>query len=279
MNRGLRAAVAALALLIASPVAVGAEISLRAPGLRLPLVDEPSYQRGLRLDLRGDHAAAAEAFRAANRRKPVARALFHFKLSDSLARMREALVRTPDSYDEHFNYAVNVQNKYWALYLDLGVKDHRLYALAEHHFQRSIRLMPLAANPVLCLASLYGQAGDRSRAQATFQALGARPLRSTDYYNLAFYHKVMGDLEEAYRILRQAVSFDARHREWLLESDDFAELREDPRLKAIIDTGALHGGTLGQLRQWTWPPPGGIQRVPRGFRIRLPPAPAPVPLP
>jgi tetratricopeptide (TPR) repeat protein len=244
---------------------------LRAPRLKLPLADDEGYRLGLRLDARGEHAAAAQAFRAVSRAtsRAAKRARFHFKLSDALARLRRHLLRVPDSYDDHFNYGVNLQNKYWALFLDLGVRNHRLYALAEHHFRRAMTLNPSAANPVLCLASLYAQAADRGRAaEAYSRHMAGRILRASDQYNLAFYHKVMGELDEAFRVLRQAIAFDARHKEWILESDDFAEYLEDPRLKAILDAGGAHGGALGQFRLNTGQPRKWIFRL-RGPQLRL----------
>jgi Flp pilus assembly protein TadD len=125
--------------------------------------------------------------------------------------------------------------------------NHRLFALAEHHFRRALTLNPAAANPVLCLVALYAQAGDRGRAADAYaRHMAGRILRASDQYNLAFYHKVMGDLDEAFRVLRQAIAFDARRKEWILESNDFAEYLEDPRLKFILDAGGAHGGALGQ---------------------------------
>ena len=264
-----------------SAPAAAAEISLRTPRLRLPPSTHPEYRRALRLDLRGDHAAAAQAYRAAARESPAAavRARFQWKLSDAIAKLREGLRRAPDSYDEHFNYAVNAQNKYWALFLDLGVRDHRLAMLAEHHFKESLRLSPVAANPLLCLASLYGQTGDRARASELYRSMAGRTVRPSDYYNLAFFHKVLGEMEDAYRVLRMAIAFDARHREWIAASDDYAEYKDDPRLRAIVDEGGPHGDSLGRtLRlhnpRWSMKP---RVRILRNFPRRPGPVPNPFP--
>jgi len=254
----------------APAVAHASEISLRAPSLRLPPSQHPDYHRGLKLDLRGDHAGAAQAYRASGADPATSpRARFHGKLSETITTLREALRRAPDSYDDHFNYAVNVQNKYWALFLDAGVRDHRLGALAEHHFKESMRLSPISANPLLCLAALYAQAGDRPKAAEVYATLGVRVVRPSDYYNLAFFHKVMGDMEEAFRVLRMAMAFDTRHREWVAESDDFADHKDDPRLQAILKEGVPHGGSLGQLRmhrlpRWSLKPR--LHRIMRNLR-------------
>jgi tetratricopeptide (TPR) repeat protein len=273
-----RVVAVALGAALAGGPALAAEVSVRAPRLRLPLGEDAAYRLGLRLDARGEHSAAAQAYRAVARSSsPSAkRARFHLQLSEAVAKLRRQLVRAPDSYDDHFNYGVNLQNKYWALFLDVGVKYHRLFALAEHHFMRAVRLAPSAANPVLCLASLYAQAGDRGRAADVYARLMAgRIVRGSDHYNLAFFHKVMGDLDEAFRVLRQAFSFDARHRAWVLESDDFAEYLEDPRLRSILDATGAHEGALGQLRSRIIRPRKLIFRM-RNPSLRLPP---PLPLP
>jgi tetratricopeptide (TPR) repeat protein len=239
--------------------------------MRAPLAMHPSYRQGLLLDQRGDHAAAAEAFRVAVTQARIQRAEFHRKLSAAIARLREVVRRSPDAYEEHFNLGVNLQNKYWALHLDLGVKNPRLFALAEHHFLEAMRLAPSVANPLVCLAALYAQAGDRARAQETIAGLARRPVRPGDLYNLAFFHKVMGDLEEAYRVLRQAFDHDARHRDWVRESDDFAEYLEDPRLVELMrlpEASRLRLLKPGLLR---------LQRLQRPKLLQPLPAPVPVP--
>jgi tetratricopeptide (TPR) repeat protein len=260
-------ALAALGVLAFCAPALAADVSVRTPSMKAPLSLDRSYRNGLALDARGDHAAAAEAFRAAATRGRVVRAEFHLKLSAAIAKLREAVQRAPDSYEDHFNLGVNLQNKYWGLVLDLGIRNHRLFLLAEHHFKEAMRLMPRAANPLICLAALYAQAGDRARALETIRGLSSRPTRPGDLYNLAFYHKVMGDLDEAYRVLKQAFQHDARHREWVRESDDFAELRDDPRLKALMEEAPgpslwtplrrlrLPGTGIGRLKWHRLPPP------------------------
>jgi tetratricopeptide (TPR) repeat protein len=215
-------------------MALASEVLLQAPRSTAPLSPSPSYRQGLALDLRGDHAAAAEAYRAAAAAEGGGRAGFHEKLSEGIARTQEALPRAPDSWDHHFNLGVHLQNKYWAIFVDLGIRSERLFFAAEHHFRAAMRLSPAAANPVLCLAALYAQAGDRPRAIETFGQLGRRPIGPADIYNLAFYHKVVGDLDRAFRDLERALRHDSRHREWILESDDFAEYRDDPRLKRLL---------------------------------------------
>jgi tetratricopeptide (TPR) repeat protein len=263
-----------------------AEVSLRAPRLKAPPVANESYRSGLRFDLRGDHRAAAEAYRApVNASHP--RAAFHRKMSEQIAAMREAVRRSPDAYDENFNLGVNLQNKYWALYLDLGVRSDLHYRLAEHHFKEAMRLQPTVANPLICLAALYAQAGDRGRARDLMAGLGGRETRPSDLYNLAFYHKVMGDLDESFRILRQAFQFDIRHREWVRESDDFTEYLDDPRMKALLEDPSLGQLTtpLRMQRLRTSLPSGKIRQYVRQLRRIRPlvkprltlPAPHPAP--
>lgn len=275
-------------LLLIAGTAQAADVAVRAPGLRLPLGDAPDYLRGLQLDARGEHAAAVQAFRAASSApgRTGQRARFHAKLSDGIVKLRTAVERSPDAYDEHFNIGVNIQNKYWALFVDTGVRNHRLYALAEHHFQRAMRLAPTAANPLLCLAALYAQAGDRGRAMEVFAQLGPRIIRASDHYNLAFFRKVTGEVDAAFQMLRIAVQYDNRHRAWILESDDFAEYLEDPRMVAILAAGTPHSGSMGGLRLGPGRPFRLRRRLPR-WRIMnrgklvqpYPPAPAPAPAP
>jgi tetratricopeptide (TPR) repeat protein len=228
--------------------AMASEVLLQAPRMTAPLSRSPSYHQGLALDLRGDFAAAAEAYRVSATGEEGARAGFHQKLSDGIARMRDAVRLAPDSADDHFNLGVNLQNKYWAIFLDLGIRSERLFLAAEHHFRAAMRLTPTAANPAICLAALYAQAGNRPRALETFRQLSQRPIRPSDVYNRAFYYKVIGDLDAAFRELARALSYDARHREWVRESDDFAEYREDPRLKRLMGKDVpqrLHFRNLG----------------------------------
>jgi tetratricopeptide (TPR) repeat protein len=229
---------------LAAPLAEGAEISVRAPRLNLPPISNASYLAGLRYDLRGDHRAAAEAYQAAVSAH-VPRAAFQLKMSKEIAEKRETVRRSPDDYEHHFNLGVNLQNKYWAIYLDLGVRSEMHIRLAEHHFKEALRLQPMQANPLICLAALYAQGGDRARGKETIKGLAQRETRPTDLYNLAFYYKVVGDMNEAYRLLRQALQFDARHREWVLESDDFVEYLDDPKMKELLQE---RGGQLGLQR-------------------------------
>ena len=256
-------------LLVCAP-AFAADVSVRAPALRLPLGDTADYHRGLQLDVRGEHAAAVQAYRAAFSApgRTGSRARFQAKLSDGIVKLRESVARSPDSYDEQFNIGVNIQNKYYALFLDTGLRNHRLFALAEHHFQRAMRLHPTAANPLLCLAGLYAQAGDRGRAMEVFAQMGPRIIGASDHYNLAFFRKVTGEVDAAFQMLRVAVQYDNRHRAWILESDDFMEYLEDPRMQAILATSAPHGGVLGRLRIGPGGRPFGIQRKPRRWILR-----------
>lgn len=201
--------------------------------------DEPHYLRGLELDRRGEHGSAAAEYLIAAKRTPslARRAAYQASLSHDIAEFEEKL-RTDQSSVAHFQTAVQYQNKYWAFFIERNERVPRLFARAASLFQKALALAPTSANPVVCLAALYLQAGDTARSERTIGLLAHRPIQPADEYNYSFYMVMKGELGRAFALLEKTLTrqpFQARSQiEWIIESDDFHGLLDDPRLLKLI---------------------------------------------
>ncbi len=75
---------------------------------------------------------------------------------------------------------------------------------------------------------------DRSRELAE-RALEVRPNAFSTFYNVACAYSVLGDREDALRMLDQAVQHGRGNLEWIGHDPDFDPLREDPRFNDIVN--------------------------------------------
>ena len=66
------------------------------------------------------------------------------------------------------------------------------------------------------------------------RAVALRPEESNTHYNAACTAALSGDHESALDLLDRAVSLGWSNRQWLLNDNDFASMREHPRFKQIL---------------------------------------------
>ncbi|MBI3071011.1 MAG: hypothetical protein HYY84_02685 [Deltaproteobacteria bacterium] len=194
-----------------------------------------NYRTALDHDRRGEFFLAAARYRlaAAESAAIAARALYHATLSSDIA-LYESRLRDNRNYVSLFQTAVQIQNKYWAFVVEFGEPIPRLFQRAEALFTEALRAEPFAANPVVCLAALYVQAGEPKKADQTISLLKTRAVREPDEYNFAFYLALRGDLDRAFSLLERVVLRDPRQLDWILDSDDFYGLLDHPRLVRLI---------------------------------------------
>lgn len=127
---------------------------------------------------------------------------------------------------------MDAANKLTALRRETGVVARQAFRIAERAFREAERLLPGRADPVICLAGLYADAGEPGKARATIARIQGRPLTAGERYNLACYHHSMGEYDKALAELR--VVINDHYRRWILVSDDFWRLRGDPRLEQLL---------------------------------------------
>jgi tetratricopeptide (TPR) repeat protein len=224
---------AILTLLLALPAATS---EITVPHRTSAGSVDPHYQRALAHDRRGDFVLAAAEYRLAAARSAaiLRRALYHATLSADIA-LYESRLKDNRSYVSLFQAAVQIQNKYWGFLVEFGEPVPRLFERAEKLFVEALRADVFAANPVVCLAALYVQAGEPKKADDTIALLKTRAIREPDEYNFAFYLALRGDLDRAFNLLERVVARDPRQVDWILESDDFNGLYDHPRLVRLID--------------------------------------------
>lgn len=230
-------AMAALCASLASAVPAHA-LEGRVPKARMPLGAPALYQRAIALDLAGRYGAALDLYEALARESgsAQARARYHRDLSRGLIKNLEHVRRFPDDGRAHFSIGVDAGNKVAALLRDTGVVARVQYSIAERALKKAMRLLPGKADPIICLAGLYADAGERGLARALIAPLRGRTLNLSETYNLACYYHSMGDNEAALRSLSRVMN--DYYRAWILRSDDFYRLRGDPRFEALL----LQGG-------------------------------------
>lgn len=218
-----------------------------------PADSDPDFERARDLDRKGRFSEAAAVFQGlatrllANGQETLAkRVKYHATLSRDIA-MYERQLAANRGFIPLFQAGVQVQNKFWAFVVERGEKVASLFARAETLFRDAMLADTRAANPVVCLAALYLQAGDKARANETIRLIRTRPITLADEYNFAFYLALRGDLTAAFRFLERSLRRDPKLVDWILESDDFHDLRQDVRLVRLIER--YRGATAPPLRR------------------------------
>lgn len=230
-------ALAAAASAIGFSDASGVEIQV--PSHRRPLFDGKVYGRALALDATGHFRPALELYLQAQGQEPenARRATFHAKLNDDILKF-ETAGRSLTPNDE-LSLAINYANKFSALKRETGRRNRRLFERAEHYLRRSMIAMPTEVNPVVCLAGLYAENDDPNRARRTFAMLSGRVIPPLDRYNVACYYYSLGEIDRALATLRTffgdlVPKLRSFYQAWILGSDDFFSLHDDPRLLSIF---------------------------------------------
>jgi len=204
----------------------------RVPKGRLPLSQSPAYQRGMSLDVAGRYREALPLYEEASRDPGEGRARYHRKLTRGLLTHLDHVKRFPQDGRAHFSLGVDAANKVTALVRETGMVQRTFYAIAEEALKKAIRLLPGINDPAICLAGLYADAGEPSKAKETLAQTGGRANNPGEIYNLACYYHSMGRYEEAIATLAKVMN--PHYRGWIQESDDFYRLRGDPRLEALM---------------------------------------------
>lgn len=211
--------------------------------VHLPPSDDVDLLSGLRADLDGrweDARAAYGRARRMGRCPDGSRCAWHDRLDRDLVGERAGLALAPGEFGAHANYAITCANKLIALRLDTGLDPEQLFATAEKHYHLALDLAPVSARSevLLGLAALHGEAGEEDRARALFSEVRPEEFESaTAFGNLAYFLTTIGELDQAFAALDRALSLDdagSRYRDWVVESDDFHRVRNDPRLEEIL---------------------------------------------
>lgn len=230
---GVTVALAALALL--AP-AMSAGLEGHVPSASSPLGASSDYRRAVALDLAGRYREAVPHYERAAARETASRASHHLALSRGILDSLEQLRRFPQSMRHYFRLGVDAANKLAALKRETGVVARSFLKLAEGAFLRAERLSPNLLDPTICLAGLYADAGMRDRARATIARIRGRRMRAGEIYNLACYYHSMGRYDLALRLLGKVMN--DHYRRWILASDDFYQLRGDPRFERLLGAWA-----------------------------------------
>lgn len=94
---------------------------------------------------------------------------------------------------------------------------------------------PEDGESLLLLGLALHSKGDLDRAiPAHEKAAAFAPQRPRALYNLACAYALQGENEKSLDALGRAVDAGFGSREWLLEDEDFARLKDDPRFRAIV---------------------------------------------
>jgi tetratricopeptide (TPR) repeat protein len=208
----------------------------RSPAARAPFVSSVEYRRAVALDLAGRYREALAHYEAAGREPRAARARYHVELSRGVLESLDHLRRFPQDGRVHFRLGVDAANKLTALVRETGVMPAAFHHLAELAFRKAERLLPALADPTICLAGLYADAGEHGKARAAIARISGRVLAPGERYNLACYYHSMGQYDEALRELGKVMN--AYYRKWIASSDDFWRLRGDPRFERLMRPGA-----------------------------------------
>jgi tetratricopeptide (TPR) repeat protein len=207
----------------------------RVPKGRVPL-GAPSqlYQKAVALDLAGRYEAALDFYEDVARRPGPARARaqYHRDLTRGLLKHLEHVRRFPQDGRSHFSIGVDAGNKLAALLRETGVVARALFSISERALRKAMRLLPGHADPIVCLAGLYADAGERGKARATIALIRGRTLNVSESYNLACYYHSMGEYDRALEELAKVMN--DYYRKWIARSDDFYRLRGDPRFEALM---------------------------------------------
>jgi adenylate cyclase len=186
------------------------------------------------------------------------------RVSEADHAFEEAIRLNPASFDAHYMYARHCfQNGAFEravpLYetaIELRPDDYQALSLLEgvlvklgrmeQHGEVARRAMQalerqLAIDPqdgrALQLATVQAaRLGLRERArELADRALESRPDAFATFYNVACAYAVLGDHDDALRMLDNAVRHGRGNLEWIERDPDFDTLRSDPRFEAIVN--------------------------------------------
>jgi tetratricopeptide (TPR) repeat protein len=220
----------ALASLLAPAAALALELG--PPAGRAPLGASDAYRRAVALDLAGRIRDALALYEVAGRDPEGRRALYHQELSRGVLTRLERLRLSPNDGRALMSLGVDAANKMSALRRDTGIVARTFYDLSVWAFRSAERFFPAMPDPIICLAGIYAEAGQRARARETLLRIRGQALAPEAVYNLAFYHYAMGEYDQALVYLGRVMN--EHYRKWILSSDDFWKLRGDPRLERIL---------------------------------------------
>jgi tetratricopeptide (TPR) repeat protein len=83
------------------------------------------------------------------------------------------------------------------------------------------------------LAALYARGGDEERARAAIaEALADHPDHGSALYNVACAEALLGERDAALEHLARALELSPKAREWVVDDEDLASIRDDPRFPA-----------------------------------------------
>jgi TolB-like protein/Tfp pilus assembly protein PilF len=222
----------------AADLAAAERASERALALD-PESPEALTTRGLVLMLRADFAGSERAFREALERAPgSAQAHYLFaRLRFSQGRMREAVdlfeggaAADPDDYQ----CLVLAVMAYETLGDVEAQRDCARRALAR--VERRLEIAPRDVRALYLGAGALQHLGDPARARELLdRALAVDPDEPTTLYNVACFLARTGDVEEALDVLERVVASGFGQRDWFEHDTDLANLRDNPRFRAILD--------------------------------------------
>ena len=122
--------------------------------------------------------------------------------------------------------------------LKLGrMEQHGVVARrAMQALDRQLALDPRDGRALQLATTNAARLGLREKARELAErALEARPDAFATYYNVACAYAVLGDIDDALRMLDRAVQHGRGNLEWIEHDPDFDRLRSDPRFVAIVN--------------------------------------------
>jgi len=132
----------------------------------------------------------------------------------------------------------------WALFM-AGLSFGRLkkHEDAMRYWERIVSLNATDAtalyNWAASLVRLYDATGDKSALHQAVEkcnrALELAPDRKDYYYNLACAQALLGKKEEMLSALKEAITFDPKHKKMAREDEDFKAYWDDPDFRALTD--------------------------------------------
>ena len=122
----------------------------------------------------------------------------------------------------------NPHNGLGIVYRGLGRTEEAIAA-----YQQAIALDPKNAVPHLSLASIYRKVGDVAAYKQQVE-VGRLLIANEDVYNRACFASILGDVDEAIRLLEEHLATVPSMREWARRDLDFEFIRDDPRFQALV---------------------------------------------